>query len=260
MTIYISGATGYLGTFLSRSFQLCNVHFNPISFYNPYNPFYISDISSLDSCSTIIHLSDNSIPSRANDASYYSDTPLLSCLSSEFKRVIYFSSSCVYDTSSSDSLFTEFSDSFSSSSYSRQKLFLESCLDATKDLIIRPTNLYYDYPKNGTILSDLYQQKISNRPYELIDPDVFIDFIDCRFVFDFLLYALDNSLTGIYNLACGEYISGHQLISLFSNPYQSSSLHDNTLPSPFCISKLKSIPSLPSPSSILSFKPYFIFS
>ena len=185
---------------------------------------------------------------------------LTSRLTSKFKKVIYFSSSAVYEVSPDSLHLTETSNNLSRSVYARNKLLLESQFNPSKDLILRPTNLYYDYPKKGTILFDLYTQKINKLTYSLRDPSVMVDFLDLHFVYEFLVYAIKNSLSGVYNLASGLYISGHQLINYFNDPYGSPIDHDVLPLSPFSIAKLRNLSDLSSPSSLFSYKPYFVFS
>ena len=87
-----------------------------------------------------------------------------------------------------------------------------------------------------------------------------VDFLDLHFVYEFLVYAIKNSLSGVYNLASGLYISGHQLINYFNDPYGSPIDHDVLPLSPFSIAKLRNLSDLSSPSSLFSYKPYFVFS
>ena len=60
MHLYVSGATGYLGTFLCRLMLSCKLPCTPISFFNPLNSNYIDNLDDLDSNSILLHLSDNS--------------------------------------------------------------------------------------------------------------------------------------------------------------------------------------------------------
>ena len=261
MRLYLSGATGYLGSFLSRLMSSCNVEYTPISFFNPLNPNYISSLDALDPNSVLIHLSDNSFPSLARELSCSSSEVFFtSSLSSKFKKVIYFSSSAVYEVSSETHHLSESSNYLSNSVYAKNKLHLESLFNPSKDLILRPTNLYCDFPKKGTILFDLYLQKINQQTFSLTNPSVMIDFLDVHYVFEFLLYALKNSLSGVFNLASGKYISGFQLISCFNDPYGSRLDFDDLPPSPFSIDKLEKLSDFAPPISLFTYKPYFIYS
>ena len=261
MHLYISGASGYIGSFLCRLMASCKIPFTPISLYNPFSPNYIANLHQLNSDAFLVHLSDNSFPSLARDFSCLSNENLLpSSLSNKFKKVIFFSSASVYDTSLGIEPLCESTNHLSNSSYAKNKLLVENSLDLEKDLVLRPTNLYYDFPKRGTILFDLYTQKVNNLPFSLHDPSVMIDFLDLHYVFEFLMYAIRNSLSGVFNLASGCYISGHQLINCLNEPYSFLPDSDQLPPSPFSIKKLSNLGDLSTPSSLFSYKPYFIFS
>ena len=135
MRLYVSGASGYLGSFLCRLMAVCKVPYTPISFFNPLNSNYISTLEGLDSDSVLIHLSDNSFPSSAIKLCSSSSVYLLtSRLSSKFKKVIFFSSSAVYQVSPDTPYLPESSNNLSCSVYSQNKLLLEGLFDPCKDL------------------------------------------------------------------------------------------------------------------------------
>ena len=126
MHLYVSGATGYLGTFLCRLMLSCKLPCTPISFFNPLNSNYIDNLDDLDSNSILLHLSDNSFPLLATELCSSSREVLLaSRLTSKFKKVIYFSSSAVYEVSPDSLHLTETSNNLSRSVYAN-KLLMKS--------------------------------------------------------------------------------------------------------------------------------------
>ncbi|MEQ8742978.1 SDR family oxidoreductase [Parasphingorhabdus sp.] len=230
--IYVTGAKGYAGTYLTRALiaQGHTVHRLRLFDKGKLVVLQHSDVE-LDRQAVVIHLSEDS---NAGSGIVYDEIRQIALenakiLSGSVQKLIYFSSVAVYDVSAS-SRHDETSNYLSQDPYAQHKLQIEGGLDLTKDLIVRPSNLYCETVKADTILGDLVSSKYLSGEPTLRNPNIECDFIHMKFVSQFIDRAVRHDWHGIYNVSSGLFTSGHALISAISN---SMTLSCKPTPSPY---------------------------
>ena len=214
--VFISGATGYVGRFLKLNLDVAGFNTYPISlFKNGKLIRFEASGDFTDAC--LVHLSEsaNANTARLSSENLYTAQKNIECFKAEFKKIIYFSSCAVYDTVISGK-HTEASTRFSQAPYAAFKLAIERQLRPTKDLIIRPSNLYAKRLKRGTILSDLLVSTKYGGISSLRKSNVKIDFINLKYVSRMVEMALSHDICGVLNCTSGQWVTGSSLISAFS--------------------------------------------
>ena len=212
--VYLTGATGYVGTFLSSFLRARGYTVEPISVYPKKKLLRLqADQLNLDKNSVVIHLSENA----DSDAGQLGPSEVATAehnariLSDSASSVVYFSSCRVYETTT-DKPHDESSCNLAETPYAKFKLLIERALNGDKDLILRPTNLYHRKIKRETILGHLLATASNTDGPRLRDPSAQIDFIHLDDIAEFICVAIAQNLSGVFNCASGKLTSGFDLI------------------------------------------------
>lgn len=211
--IRITGASGYVGRYLSAALAEEGFTTEPLSLFAGGQLRKLPDRLELAPGTVVIHLSEDA---NAGQKKIDRDTTDIAAhnarvLSRAAAKVVYFSSAAVYDTST-PAPHSENSIPNANTPYARFKRRIEETLDSEKDLILRPSNLYCQVAKSGTILGDLFSSAQATGRPQLRDPLAEADFIHLKYIADFIVRAIQRDLAGTFNAASGILTTGTELI------------------------------------------------
>ena len=260
MKIILSGASGYVGSYICRSLEKSDIEHTKISTRKWDNENSREKVKELDRESVFIHLGEESnrlVKMREED--YNISKEVVHTLGEHFSKVIYFSSVCVYKKIDGI-IHNEESKIYAKNQYADMKLQSESQLDQKKDIIIRASNIFGHEPKKGTILSDLYEQAKNKKKFQLKDNKAKIDFIDLHTIYQLVEKCLEYNVNGIINACSGVNTSAYDLIDMIADPrgYEYDKVNKEER-SEYSNRRLLKLLDINRVQLIHEFKPKFIF-
>ena len=260
MKIILSGASGYVGSYICRSLERTNIEHTKISTRKWNNENSIEKVKELDREAVFIHLGEESNRLvRMREEDHNISKEVVRTLGEHFSKVIYFSSVCVYKKMDGI-IHDEESKVYAKDQYADMKLKSESQLDQKKDVIIRASNIFGHEPKKGTILSDLYEQAKNKMEFQLKDKKAKIDFIDLHTIYQLVEKCLEYNVNGIINACSGVNTSAYNLIDMIADPsgYEDGKVRIEEK-SEYSNGRLLKLLDINRVQLIHEFKPKFIF-
>lgn len=215
MDIAISGASGFLGNRIY--FHLLDNKFNVLGFSREKKRGLINckDYFSLPEGDIIIHCAETNQRSKVNLAGepmVQKSTELTKSLVKKYKKVIYLSSSAVYDNcqvlcqpSRNLKYFDE---------YSRMKITNENIVLDNGGIVIRPSNIYGDGMSKKNIFSETINQLKSPFPINIKNRSPIRDFL---YVDDFVRIfpsLINNKFNEIFNVGSQKGYSIQSLVEV----------------------------------------------
>tara|TARA_B110000259_G_C14033035_1_gene407667 strand:+ start:2289 stop:3110 length:822 start_codon:yes stop_codon:yes gene_type:complete len=216
-TIVITGASGFIGSSISKALQH-NKNFNLVlasqtKSDKPYTHF--ADFSEVPPGDILVHLSENS---DRNQVNYLGDTCINQSsknldllIKKKYKKIIYFSSSTVYGDSG-DLPFDEKSTTVNTDSYTQLKLSNEKKVIDYNGVVLRVTNVIGPNMSNNNVYSDIISQLGKGKSITIRNDKPIRDFIWHEDVANAVIKVISSDCSGIYNIGSGTGTSIRHLV------------------------------------------------
>ena len=219
--IYITGASGFIGSNLIKKYDENNVIYRLVSrkkinnkssiFLKKYRELVAEDNSSL------IHLAENNRVDEAkllgNKLIKENTDTMLNLMKNKWKHVVYLSSALVYDFNNPDYKNGNNMELIKASSiYQESKIECEKIVLEQGGTVLRMTNIFGPGMSKYNIFSDIINQLKTNNPIILKNLSSVRDFLWIEDAIEAIIQANKKKVKGIFNIASGRSINIEKLV------------------------------------------------
>ncbi|MDC0213249.1 NAD(P)-dependent oxidoreductase [Gammaproteobacteria bacterium] len=222
MRIVLTGSSGFIGSALSKELDLRTNIYEVVfaSRQRDLEGNFTSLYEDLPDGDVLIHLGEINNPAKCeeigsrciDDAQYNFD----SISRKRYKYIIYVSSGLVYGDAGRQPKI-ESNDVLSNTVYRKMKKLGEYRTLQSNGLVLRLSNVFGPGMGSNTIFGDVFKQLDSEGSIRIRDIGPVRDFIYIEDVVSFILLALDEKPTGIFNVSTGIGIDIGTLVQLILN-------------------------------------------
>lgn len=201
--IYVTGASGFLGSRLTRRLRSLGIEVEAFSRTKSPNCCVVKHYEELVGEQILIHTAQPSVASKVSFEEACVHISLIEKLiSNGFKKIIYLSSAAVYG-SANPTPFKETEFVFPNSSYTKMKLECERiCLD-NGGVVCRLANAYGPNSSSQSVIGTMMSQLNTEGPMFLESLQPVRDFIWVDDVVDGIIAAAQLRESGIFNIGTG---------------------------------------------------------
>jgi UDP-glucose 4-epimerase len=206
MRVVVTGASGFLGSFIARGLTRAGVSTLRVSRQDIPGFLQVAKYADSPVGDVLIHLAEINNRSRVNQLSveyeYEASSTLYALLTKGYRKVIYASSSIIYG----DSGYTPHIESETVSpidTYTRLKLKSEQSVLSRGGVVLRLANIYGPGMATENVLSRILGQLDQNGPIELQDTSPVRDFIWVEDVAEVIKKMAIQQAQGLFNVGSG---------------------------------------------------------
>ena len=221
--VVVTGASGFLGKQIAHNLRMHNqLEVVAVTRKKLEGWFIVNDYSETPEGDFLIHLAENSNREIVNKLGTFYELEnqimLKSILKNSYKNVIYISSALLYgDKSDVPHLVSD--ELIIGDTYSKIKRNSElSVLDSSGGVVVRASNLYGIGMSDANVVNKIFSQIPGKGPLKIINDKPIRDFLYIQDavsgIISLLIYYLNHSGGGIYNLGTGIGTSIRSLASL----------------------------------------------
>lgn len=215
-TVVITGATGFLGRFLTAQLANTGPTVIPVS-RRPFPGMYrVEDYSQSPSGDVLIHLaeeSDRSQVNRLGEAYVLYASSVVKALSSRYQRIIYASSGVVYGDENEWPCGIDMPVA-ATDVYSKSKLLNEQIVLDSGGAVVRLSNLFGNGMSVNNVMSDIIRQIPGVGPLRVRDDKPIRDFLPVSDAVSAFSLMVESNYCGIANVGSGIGISVKTLAEL----------------------------------------------
>ncbi len=221
--IYITGASGFIGSHLINKMKKKDLLLFPISRKknNEANILTIKDYNDLNPVnkSTLVHLAENN---NVNEAENIGDAFISENIENvnklvrkKWENIIYISTVLLYDFDKKDKTSTTNSYKVKANSiYKKSKLECEKIILNNGGTVLRMTNLYGPGMSCDNVMSDIIKQ-LSSEKIVLKNLNAMSDFLWIEDATDAVILANNKKFNDVFNIASSKVVSIYELTKTF---------------------------------------------
>jgi UDP-glucose 4-epimerase len=206
MRVVVTGASGFLGSFIARGLTYAGVSTLRVSRQDTPGFLQVAKYADSPVGDVLIHLAEINNRSRVNQLSveyeYEASSTLNALLTKSYRKVIYASSSIIYG----DGGWTPHIESDPVSAidtYTRLKLASEQSVLSRGGVVVRLANIYGPGMAAENVLSRILGQINQNGPIELQDASPVRDFIWVEDAAEVIIKMAIQQAQGLFNVGTG---------------------------------------------------------
>lgn len=216
--IYITGASGFIGSHLSKKLYAENIVSYPVSRKKTKlkNSILVDNYKDIipKKNSILIHLAETNDIHKADSTGELfvkmNKKLLIELIKKKWDHIIYISTALINEKNHLNKSYLAKKNFF----YIRSKLECERIVLKNNGTVLRMTNLYGPGMSENNVFSDILKQ-LNKKQIKLKNLKAKRDFLWIDDAVDAILFAINNKSKNIFNIASNNVISVHNLVKIF---------------------------------------------